>query len=869
MDEFVGNFDSSLAAAFGALVGATKVAGKLPSDIAFHRALDESVDQRLAQTSERVLGMGNALWTRAQPGAAQVPIDSIDDVALRQADGRWQLAPGFRPVVDAIDTLLEKIDVGLDEVLKTAAHQMRAQASGQMGGQSAPLVTTVKTSSRADYRLVHAQNIPRPQLSFKDAVDNSPSTPFVWKIRKKVHAKVPLDYGLPSAALADSPLGHHLHSLGIARPGSTPPSSGHSTPRAPRSADVSQGIAAMSALEAGSLGALPHPYEYEITHIEYPPWVFEAAPPQPPAEWDAAPFAFVDTAEQLHAMMGHLLEARELAIDLEHHDYRSYQGFTCLVQLSTRTRDYVVDALALRAELAVLNEVTADPAKIKVFHGAESDIVWLQRDFGVYVVGLFDTYHASHVLNMPHHSLAHLLQTYCAYRADKKYQLADWRIRPVPPEMLAYARADTHFLLHVFDRMRGELLERGRRLVGKDVATPGQEHFGLLAGLDRVASPTQPLELVLRRSEQTSLKKHVKEGYDAEHGLGLGGWARLLKKWCHPFTPTQLAVFRALHQWRDSCARQEDESVRYVLPNHMLFAIADRMPTEPPQLLALCQPTPPLVRLYASDVVLLIKRERQRADARLQEFGALVQAEEAPRAAPVHTRFAEEQPARAAARAEDVLSEQLLRAADAMVAAESRLFGGLPTRPPRPTAASQKAQAIRSSLALSVAVPARVVAGASQEEPELARVRAKRPREPAEPPKDMMVISEAFQPPRQQAAARPPPPKKSKTAEALDLSKIALSDDAMSDENVPQKKKRSRKRGRMPAPKEKAEKVERFDYRAEDADAIGESAGGVKQARKKKTFDPYAKVDDSKFAKKPNRSRVNNKSGNRTLSYKK
>ena len=34
----------------------------------------------------------------------------------------------------------------------------------------------------------------------------------------------------------------------------------------------------------------------------------------------------------------------------------------------------------------------------QVFHGAESDIVWLQQDLGLYVVNLFDTYHASVLL---------------------------------------------------------------------------------------------------------------------------------------------------------------------------------------------------------------------------------------------------------------------------------------------------------------------------------------------------------------------------------------------------------------------------------------------------------------------------------------
>lgn len=65
----------------------------------------------------------------------------------------------------------------------------------------------------------------------------------------------------------------------------------------------------------------------------------------------------------------------------------------------------------------------------QVFHGADSDIEWLQRDFGVYVVNLFDTHQASRVLNLARHSLDHLLKHFCNVGSDKRYQLADWRIR--------------------------------------------------------------------------------------------------------------------------------------------------------------------------------------------------------------------------------------------------------------------------------------------------------------------------------------------------------------------------------------------------------------------------------------------------------
>lgn len=57
------------------------------------------------------------------------------------------------------------------------------------------------------------------------------------------------------------------------------------------------------------------------------------------------------------------------------------------------------------------------------------DIGWLQRDFGIYVVNMFDTGQAARVLNFEKCSLAYLLKKYCDVTANKQYQLADWRIR--------------------------------------------------------------------------------------------------------------------------------------------------------------------------------------------------------------------------------------------------------------------------------------------------------------------------------------------------------------------------------------------------------------------------------------------------------
>jgi len=49
-------------------------------------------------------------------------------------------------------------------------------------------------------------------------------------------------------------------------------------------------------------------------------------------------------------------------------------------KLVQREEDFIVDTLALRDELEDMNEVFTDPKITKVFHGAESDIIWLQQD---------------------------------------------------------------------------------------------------------------------------------------------------------------------------------------------------------------------------------------------------------------------------------------------------------------------------------------------------------------------------------------------------------------------------------------------------------------------------------------------------------
>lgn len=57
-----------------------------------------------------------------------------------------------------------------------------------------------------------------------------------------------------------------------------------------------------------------------------------------------------------------------------------------------------MDTIALHDHMHLLRPVFADPATLKVLHGAQNDCKWLQRDFHIYIVNMFDTQKAAQVL---------------------------------------------------------------------------------------------------------------------------------------------------------------------------------------------------------------------------------------------------------------------------------------------------------------------------------------------------------------------------------------------------------------------------------------------------------------------------------------
>ena len=88
---------------------------------------------------------------------------------------------------------------------------------------------------------------------------------------------------------------------------------------------------------------------------------------------------YVDTDAALEKLVGSLRSQAWIAVDTESNPLFAYHEKLCLVQISTKTRDYLIDPLA-DIDLSLLVPIFADPMIIKIFHDAEFDVLMLKRN---------------------------------------------------------------------------------------------------------------------------------------------------------------------------------------------------------------------------------------------------------------------------------------------------------------------------------------------------------------------------------------------------------------------------------------------------------------------------------------------------------
>jgi ribonuclease D len=258
-----------------------------------------------------------------------------------------------------------------------------------------------------------------------------------------------------------------------------------------------------------------------------------------------------------------------LALDTEAASFHRYHDRVYLVQLSSRCRTIIVDPLTA-GDLAGLGTVLADPTVEVVFHDADYDLRLLDREYGFRATRLFDTRIAAQLLNEPGIGLAALLEKYLGVSLDKRFQRADWSIRPLSADMLRYAADDTRHLPTLRDILRERLIARGR-------LAWAEEEFSLL--------------------EQVSWRSTDGEGP-----------AYLRVKGAKTLRGRSLAALRELYQWRDETAARSDRAAFRIINTEPLLEIARTLPTDTAALRAIRGVGTDLVERRGREVLAAVRR---------------------------------------------------------------------------------------------------------------------------------------------------------------------------------------------------------------------------------------------------------------------
>jgi len=230
-----------------------------------------------------------------------------------------------------------------------------------------------------------------------------------------------------------------------------------------------------------------------------------------------------------------------IAVDTESNSLYVYRERVCLIQFSTPYADYLVDPLALK-NLSSLASIFANPHIEKVFHAAEYDLICMKRDFGFSFANLFDTMITMRILGKKEIGLGTILENEFSVTQDKRLQRANWGQRPLPPQLLAYARLDSHYLIPLRHRLLTELK-------ANDLWALALEDFNRLCHGN----------------------EHNHNNHENEVCWRINGSSEL--------TPRQATILQEVCLYRDQVARAVDRPLFKVFNNKLLLSIAAANPT--------------------------------------------------------------------------------------------------------------------------------------------------------------------------------------------------------------------------------------------------------------------------------------------------
>jgi ribonuclease D len=290
--------------------------------------------------------------------------------------------------------------------------------------------------------------------------------------------------------------------------------------------------------------------------------------------------AIITSPAQLDGLLTHLEACGRFAFDTEFVSEETFEPVLCLIQVATRDRLAVIDALQIR-DLSGFWEVVLKPSMQVVMHAAGEDLRICLLQTGTLPQQVFDVQMAAGLAGLSYPlSLSNLASQVLGIALAGSETRTDWRRRPLTPAQVQYALDDVRHLLDLADRLAVRLDQLGRR----DWANVEFAEF---------------IGSIARRFEEDR-------------------WRRL--PGLHQLSRRGLEAARLLAGWREHEARRMNRPLRQVMRDDLLVAIAKRLPRDRRELEALRDFNRPALLNRAQQILAVLEEARAVPEDRLPEF---------------------------------------------------------------------------------------------------------------------------------------------------------------------------------------------------------------------------------------------------------
>lgn len=230
---------------------------------------------------------------------------------------------------------------------------------------------------------------------------------------------------------------------------------------------------------------------------------------------------------------------------------------------------WLIDPLRIE-DTTPLRDLLANTRVTKVLHSASEDLEVFQNWLGVLPRPLFDTQRAAAMVGLDFGmGYRAIVEQLCGEDLPKGETRSDWLQRPLTESQCHYAAQDVVYLLPVYRELARRCRDQGR--------------------FDWV----------------------IEDGEDATRTLATAApdyYRKVKNAW--KLQPRQLAVLRAVCDWREDMARSRDKPRSWIIDDKACLQLAQVMPTDHQQLRSRVELPPAVLRKQGDTLLKLVAEQR-------------------------------------------------------------------------------------------------------------------------------------------------------------------------------------------------------------------------------------------------------------------